>query len=78
MIPKSMHDLAVEAARIFGRQEAESEAVAMLGRIVAAAGGEVRVPDRLFVGDVFMDTDYLAGETIFRTRPPVQEAKGER
>jgi hypothetical protein len=48
--------------------KAQQEAAEALARVVAAAGGEVRVPDRLVVEDVTMQVDYLHGETIYRSR----------
>jgi hypothetical protein len=55
-----------EFYRQAGKAEAEQRCADAVGRIVAAAGGEVRVPDRLVVGDVTMSVDYLAGETVYR------------
>jgi hypothetical protein len=46
--------------------QAQQEAVEALARVVAAAGGEVRVPDRLLVEDVTMAVDYEKGETVYR------------
>jgi len=58
----------VELAREIGRLQAENDAVQALGRIVLAAGGEVRLPDNLLVKDVSVSTDFIKGMTIYRAR----------
>ena len=71
MIPQSMHESAVEAARSFGRQEAKREALALVARIVAASGGIVIVPDRAMVEDPLelrREDDPIAGTTTYRVR----------
>lgn len=71
MIPKSMHDSAVEAARMFGRQEAEREAMTLVALIVEAAGGEVRLTRRAMVDDapdVYVSDEFLDGGRTYRTK----------
>jgi hypothetical protein len=71
MIPKSMHDSAVEASRIFGRQEAEREALRLIAAIVDAAGGRVEVSRRSLVesdADVVVTDDFVHNVSVFATR----------
>jgi len=63
----------IQLARDMGRMAAERDAVQVVGKIVLAAGGEVRVPDNLMVQDVTVATDYIGGATVYRalaSQPP--------
>ena len=71
MIPKSMHDSAIEAARVFARLEAEREAMAMIARLVEAAGGEIRLVRRTLVDDppeIEVTEEFLDNVWVYRTR----------
>lgn len=48
------------------RARAEGEATKVIARIVAAAGGEVVVPDKLAVEDVTMYVDFSLQGTVYR------------
>ena len=77
MIPRSMHESAVEAARTFGKEEAERQAMTRIALLVEAAGGEIRLSRKGLMGDppdIFASEEFATNEVVYRTRRRSQSA----